>query len=225
VRFLPVVLAVARKDVRAELRGRELLPALAQFVVLALVIANFAFDLDLVQGPRLSPGILWLVLVFAGLVAFGRAFAGEKETGSLEAMLLTPAGPTAIFAGKALAAAILLAACEAVLLPAMAVFLGSPISPLVVVTVLLATIGMAALGCLFAALAAQTRARELLLPVLALPLWVPFVVVGSRAVQVAMAGHSLMPLPLAGQPLLILVDFDILFLVVASLAARFVLDD
>ncbi|HEY4025914.1 MAG TPA: heme exporter protein CcmB [Candidatus Dormibacteraeota bacterium] len=225
MRFLPVVLAVARKDVRAELRGRELLPALAQFVVLALVIANFAFDLDLVQGPRLSPGILWLVLVFAGLVAFGRAFAGEKETGSLEAMLLTPAGPTAIFAGKALAAAILLAACEAVLLPAMAVFLGSPISPLVVVTVLLATIGMAALGCLFAALAAQTRARELLLPVLALPLWVPFVVVGSRAVQVAMAGHSLMPLPLAGQPLLILVDFDILFLVVASLAARFVLDD
>jgi heme exporter protein B len=225
MRFLPVVLAVARKDLRAELRGRELLPALAQFVVLALVIANFAFDVDLVQGPRLSPGILWLVLVFAGLVAFGRAFAGEKETGSLEAMLLTPAGATAIFAGKALAAAALLAACEAVLLPAMAVFLGSPISPLVVVTVLLATVGMSALGCLFAALAAQTRARELLLPVLALPLWVPFVVVGSRAVQAAMAGQSLTSLPLAGQPLLILVDFDILFLVVASMAARFVLDD
>ena len=225
MRFLPVVVAVARKDLRAELRGRELLPALAQFVVLALVIANFAFDLDLVQGPRLSPGILWLVLVFAGLVAFGRAFAGEKETGSLEAMLLTPAGATAIFAGKALAAAVLLAACKAVLLPAMAVFLGSPISPLVVVTVLLATVGMAALGCLFAALAAQTRARELLLPVLALPLWIPFVVVGSRAVQAAMAGQSLTGMPLAGQPLLLLVDFDILFLVVASLAARFVLDD
>jgi heme exporter protein B len=107
----------------------------------------------------------------------------------------------------------------------MAVFLGSPISPLVVVTVLLATVGMAALGCLFAALAAQTRARELLLPVLALPLWIPFVVVGSRAVQAAMAGQSLTGMPLAGQPLLLLVDFDILFLVVASLAARFVLDD
>jgi heme exporter protein B len=225
MRFLPVVLAVARKDVRAELRGRELLPALAQFVVLALVIANFAFDVDLVQGPRLSPGILWMVLVFAGLVAFGRAFASEKETGSLEAMLLTPAGPTAIFAGKALAAAAMLAACEAVLLLAMAVFLGSPISPVVVLTVLLATVGMSALGCLFAALAAQTRARELLLPVLALPLWVPFVVIGSRAVQVAMAGQSLTSLPLAGQPLLVLVDFDILFLVVASMAARFVLDD
>jgi len=225
VRFLAVTLAVARKDIRSELRGRELLPALAQFVVLALIIANFAFDLDLVDGPRLSPGILWLVLVFAGLVSFGRAFAGEKETGTLEAMLLTPAGASAIFSGKALAAAAMLVACEAVLLPGMAVFLGSPISPLVVVTVLAATVGMAAVGCLFAALAAQTRARELLLPVLALPIWVPFVVVGGRAVQVAMAGQPLTALPLAGQPLLVLADFDILFLVVATLAARYVLDD
>lgn len=225
VRFLNVVYAVARKDLRAELRGRELLPALAQFVVLALVIANFAFDLDLVSGPRLSPGILWLVLVFAGLVVFGRAFAAEKESGSLEAMLLTPAGPAAIFAGKALAAAALLVACEAVLLPAMAVFLGSPISAAVVVTVLVATAGMASLGSLFAALAAQTRARELLLPVLALPIWVPFVVVGGKAVQVAMSGQSLAALPLSSQPLVVMADFDILFLVVASLAARFVLDD
>jgi heme exporter protein B len=220
VRFLVVVLAVAGKDLRSEWRGRELLPALAQFVVLALVIANFAFDLDLTSGPRLSPGILWLVLVFAGLVAFGRAFAGEREQGTLEAMLLTPAGPTAIFAGKALAAAALLAACELVLLPAMAVFLGAPLSPAVFATVLLATVGMAALGCLFSALAAQTRARELLLPVLALPLWIPFVVVGGRAVQAAMGGS-----PLGGQSLAVLLDFDVLFVVVASLAARFVLDD
>jgi heme exporter protein B len=225
MRFLAVAFAVASKDVRSEVRGRELLPALAQFIVLALVIANFAFDVDLVQGPRLSPGILWLVLVFAGLVAFGRAFAAEKDGGSLEAMLLTPAGATAIFAGKALAAAAMLVACEAVLLPAMAVFLGSPISPLVVGTVLLATVGMAALGSLFGALAAQTRARELLLPVLALPIWVPFIVVGGRAVQLAMAGQSPASLPLAGQPLLVLADFDILFLVVACMAARFVLDD
>ena len=220
MRFLVVVAAVAGRDLRSELRGRELLPALAQFVVLALVIANFAFDLDLVSGPRLSPGILWMVLVFAGLVAFGRTYAAEKESGSLEAMMLTPAGSAAIFTGKALAATLMLVACELVLLPAMAVFLGSPISAPVVVTVLLATVGMASLGSLFAALAAQTRARELLLPVLALPLWIPFVVVGGRAVQSAMGGQ-----PLAGQPLTILLDFDILFLVVAALAARFVLDD
>jgi heme exporter protein B len=225
MRFLTVVGAVAVKDLRAELRGRELLPALAQFVLLALVIANFAFDVDLVSGPRLAPGILWLVLVFAGLVAFGRTFAAEKESGSLEAMLLTPAGAPALFAGKALAAAAQLVACEAVLLPALAVFLGSPVTPLVVVTVLVATLGMAALGCLLAALAAQTRARELLLPLLVLPLWIPFVVVGGRAVAAAMSGQALNGLGLAGQPLLVLADFDVLFLVVASLAAQFVLDD
>ncbi|HKF75886.1 MAG TPA: heme exporter protein CcmB [Candidatus Dormibacteraeota bacterium] len=223
--MLRVVVAVAVKDLRAELRGRELLPALAQFVVLALVIAEFAFDVDGSTAPRLAPGILWLVLVFAGLVAFGRAFAAEKESGSLEALLLTPAGAGAIFAGKTLAAAATLVACELVLLPAMAVFLGSPISVEVVATVLVATVGMAALGCLLAALAAQTRARELLLPVLALPIWIPFVVVGGRAVQAAMSGQSLAAMPLAGQPLLVLADLDVLFLVVASLAARVVLDD
>jgi heme exporter protein B len=93
------------------------------------------------------------------------------------------------------------------------------------VTVLVATAGMASLGSLFAALAAQTRARELLLPVLALPIWVPFVVVGGKAVQVAMSGQSLTAVPLSSQPLVVMADFDILFLVVASLAARFVLDD
>ncbi len=215
-----MTLAVARKDLRSEVRGRDVLPALAQFVVLALVIANFAFDLSLSSAARLGPGILWLVLVFAGLVAFGRTFAAEREQATLEAMLLTPAGPAAVFAGKALAAGALLVACEAVLLPAMAVFLGTPVSPVVVVTVLLATVGMAALGSLFAAVAAQTRARELLLPVLALPLWIPFVVVGGRAVQTAMGGAA------PGlQPLAVLLDLDILFCVVASLAARFVLDD
>ncbi len=217
---MAVTWAVARKDLRAEWRGREMLPALAQFVVLALVIANFAFDVDLTSGPRLGPGILWLVLVFAGLVAFGRAFAPEREQGSLEAMLLTPAGPAAIFAGKALAAALLLMAVEAVLLPGMAVFLGAPIGLQVVLAVLVATVGMAGLGCLFSALAAQTRARDLLLPVLALPLWIPFVVVGGRTVQAAMGG-ALVP----GQPLVVLAALDILFVIVAALAARVVLDE
>jgi heme exporter protein B len=219
VSFLRVAAAVARKDLRAEWRGRELLPALAQFVVLALVIANFAFDVA-TSGPRIAPGILWLVLVFAGLVAFGRAFAGEKEQASLEAMLLTAASPAAIFTGKAAAAGLLLAGCEAVLLGGMAVFLGAPISLPVVATLLSATVGIAALGSFFAALAVQTRARELLLPALALPLWLPFVVIGGRAVAGAMAGRGL-----GAQPVLVLLDLGILFWIAAALAARFVLDD
>jgi len=114
-----------------------------------------------------------------------------------------------------------LAACEVVLVPALGVFFGTPVLSLPLAAALvMVTIGMAGLGCLFAAIAAQTRARDLLLPVLSLPLWVPFVVVGGRAVQVALGGGGELNGALA-----LLLDFDILFVVVASLAAKFVLDD
>jgi len=194
-------------------------PALAQFIVLALVIANFSFQFDSHSAPLIAPGVLWMALVFAGLVAFGRAFAAEREQASLEAMLMTPAAPAAIFAGKALAAALMLVVCEAVLLPSLALFFGVNVSFGAVVAVLLATVGMALLGCLFAAMVARIRARELLLPLLTLPLWVPLIIAGGTAVQVEMQGGS------NDQAMALLVDFDILFLVLTSLAARFVLED
>jgi heme exporter protein B len=219
-RSLGVALAVARKDLTSEWRTRELVPALGQFVVLALVIANFGFQIDARNAATIAPGVLWLALVFAGLVAFGRAFAAEREQASLEAMLLTPASAAAIFAGKAIAAALLLIACEAVLLPALALFFGTPFNVALVAAVLVATIGMAALGCLFAAMVARVRAREVLLPLLTLPLWIPFVIAGGQAVQVAMGSSGSY-----NQAVALLIDFDILFVVLTSLAARFVLDD
>lgn len=217
---LRVAIAVARKDLRSEWRTRELVPALAQFIVLALLIGNFGFQVDTHNANTIAPGILWLALVFAGLVAFGRTFAAEREQASLEAMLLTPASPLAIFAGKAAAAAAMLVLCEAVLLPALALFFGTPISLDLVVAVLLATVGMSALGVLFAAIVARVRARELLLPLLTLPLWIPIIIAGAQAVQSALG--------LSGsyeEAIGLLVDFDILFIVLTSLAARFVLDE
>ena len=204
----------------SEWRTRELVPALAQFVVLALVIANFGFQIDSRNASAIAPGVLWLALVFAGLIAFGRAFAAEREQATLEAMLMTGAPASAIFAGKALAAGLLLVVCEAVLLPALGLLFGVDVSAGLVGTVLLATIGMAALGCLFAAMVAQLRARELLLPLLTLPLWIPFIVAGGQAVQSAMGGSGAFD-----QAVKLLLDFDILFVVLTSLAARFVLDD
>jgi len=219
-RSVEVAFAVARKDLTSEWRTRELVPALGQFVVLALVIANFGFQIDSQNAATIAPGVLWLALVFAGLVAFGRAFAAEREQASLEAMLLTPASPVAIFAGKALAAALLLIACEVVLLPALALLFGTPLNVALVAAVLLATVGMAALGCLFAAMVARVRAREVLLPLLTLPLWIPFIIAGGQAVQVAMGAIGSY-----NQAVALLIDFDILFVVLTSLAARFVLDD
>jgi heme exporter protein B len=219
-RSIVVAYAVARKDLTSEWRTRELVPALGQFVVLALVIANFGFQIDSRNATVIAPGVLWLALVFAGLVAFGRAFAAEREQASLEAMLLTPAPAAAIFAGKAIAAALLLIVCEMVLLPAMTLFFGTPLNPALVLAVLLATVGMAALGCLFAGIVARVRSREVLLPLLTLPLWIPFIVAGGQAVQVAMGASGSY-----NQSVALLIDFDILFVVLTSLAARFVLDD
>ena len=215
-----IAFAIARKDLLSEWRSREMVPALAQFVVLALVIANFGFQIDATSAPAIAPGVLWLALVFAGIVAFGRAFTAEREQHTLEAVMMTGAPPTAVFAGKALGSALLLIVCEAVLLPALTLFFGTPLSLELVLAVVLATIGMAALGCVFAAMVAQLRARELLLPLLAIPLWIPFIVAGGQAVQVAMGGGGTLD-----QALWLLVDFDILFVVLTSLAARFVLDD
>jgi heme exporter protein B len=215
-----VAFAVARKDLRSEWRTREMVPALAQFIILALLIGNFGFQIDSRNAATIAPGLLWLALVFAGLVAFGRTFSAEREQASLEAMLMTPASPVAIFAGKAVAASALLVVCEAVMLPALSLFFGTPFSLNVIVAVLLATVGMAALGCLFAAMVARVRARELLLPLLTLPLWIPFIIAGGQAVQSAFG------LPGSYQEAIgLLVDFDILFVVLTSLAARFVLDD
>jgi heme exporter protein B len=215
-----VALAVARKDLRSEWRTRELVPALAQFIILALLIGNFGFQIDSRNAASIAPGILWLALVFAGLVAFGRTFAAEREQASLEAMLMTPAAPLAIFAGKAAAAVAVLVLCEAVLLPAVSLFFGTPFSLELVMAVLLATVGMAALGVLFAAIVARARARELLLPLLTLPLWIPIIIAGAQAVQSAFG------LPGSySEAMGLLLDFDILFVVLTSLAARFVLDE
>jgi len=220
MRSFRVAYAIARKDLLSEWRSREMVPALAQFVVLALVIANFGFQIDSRNAPAIAPGVLWLALVFAGLVAFGRAFTAEREQHTLEAVVMTGAPPAAVFVGKAMGAAALLVVCEAVLLPALTLFFGTPLSAGLVTAVLLATVGMSALGCVFAAMVAQLRARELLLPLLSIPLWIPFIVAGGQAVQVAMGGSGALD-----QALWLLVDFDILFLVLTSLAARFVLDD
>jgi heme exporter protein B len=215
-----VAMAVARKDLRSEWRTRELVPALAQFIILALLIANFGFQINSDDAASIVPGVLWFALIFAGLVAFGRTFAAEREQASLEAMLMTPASPVAIFAGKAFAASVLLVACEAIMLPALALFFGTNLGFDTILAVFAATIGMAALGCLFAALVARVRARELMLPLLTLPLWIPFIIAGGMAVQTALG--------LPGnydEAIGLLIDFDILFVVLTSLAARFVLDE
>jgi heme exporter protein B len=169
--------ALARKDLLLELRGREVLPSMLLFVVSTLVAFRFALTGEQTEAAQ---GLLWVAIVFTALLALGRAFVAEREQGLLDALVLAPCDRSAIWLSKLIATLAFLVLVEAVALPAFAV-LFETIDAATVAAVLLADVGICAVGTLVAAMAVAGRARELLLPLLFLPLAIPIVVGGVGA--------------------------------------------
>ena len=167
--------ALARKDLLLELRAKETLPAMLLFVVAALTIFHFALPHGTSHAAAL--GLLWAALIFTALLGLTRAFVPEREQGMFDALVLAPCDRSAIWLGKSLAVLAFLVAAEVVALPAFAAFF-SGIDGRTVAAVALADIGIAAVGTLFGAMAVAGRARELLLPLLFLPMAIPIVVGG-----------------------------------------------
>jgi heme exporter protein B len=178
VTYLADVAALARKDLLLELRARDTLPAMLLFVVSTLVVFRFALPED--ADDLAAQGLLWVALVFTALLGLARAWAPERESGALEGLVLAPADRSAIWLGKSSALFVFLAAVELVALPAFAAFF-APVGVSTVVGVLLANLGICAIGTLLAAMAAASRTRELILPLLFLPLAIPLVVGGVGA--------------------------------------------
>jgi heme exporter protein B len=176
--YLADVVALARKDLLLELRSRDTVPAMLLFVVSTLVVFNFALPAD--AGTTAAYGLLWIALVFTALLGLTRAFLAERDQRILDALVLTPCDRSAIWLGKGVAVLAFLVLAEAVALPAFDLFF-APVTTEVVAAVLLADVGLAAVGTLLAAMAAASRARELLLPLLFLPLVIPVVVGGVGA--------------------------------------------
>jgi heme exporter protein B len=172
------VAALARKDLLLELRSRDTLPAMLLFVVSALVVFHFALPVGATE--RAETGLLWIAIVFTALLGLTRAFAAEREQGLLDGLVLAPCDRSAIWLAKALSVVAFLVLAEVVALPAFALFF-EPLTWKLVAAVALADLGIAAVGTLLAALAAASRARELLLPLLFLPLVIPIVVGGVGA--------------------------------------------
>jgi heme exporter protein B len=172
------VFALARKDLLLELRSRDTLPAMLLFVVSTLVVFHFALPAETSQ--RAETGLLWVALLFTALLGLVRAFVAEREQRVLDGLVLAPCDRSAIWLGKSLGVVAFLAAAEVVALPAYALFFG-PVGWALVAAVALADVGLAAVGTLLAAMAAAGRARELLLPLLFLPLVIPVVVGGVGA--------------------------------------------
>ena len=176
--YLADVATLARKDLRLELRARDTLPAMLLFVVSTLVVFHFALPAG--ADEVAAQGLLWVALLFTALLGLARAWAPERESGALEGLVLAPCDRSAIWLGKAAAVFAFLAAVEVVALPAFALFFGS-VDAATIVGVVLASVGICAVGTLLAAMAAASRTRELVLPLLFLPLAIPLVVGGVGA--------------------------------------------
>jgi heme exporter protein B len=188
VNYLTDVATLARKDLLLELRARDTLPAMLLFVVATLVVFHFALPSD--TGDLAGLGLLWVAIVFTALLGLSRAWLPEREQGVLDGLVLSPADRSAIWVGKALSSLAFLVLAEAIALPAFAIFF-TGLDAGTVAGVLLADVGLCAVGAFVAAMSTASRSRELLLPVLFLPLAIPLVVGGVGASVVEDAGRYL----------------------------------
>jgi len=175
VTYLADVAALTRKDLRVELRAQDTLPAMLLFVLSTLVVFHFALPEG--TGEDAAYGLLWVAIVFTALLGLARAWVPEQEHGVFDGLVLAPCDRSAIWVGKTVATLAFLLAAQVVALPAFALFF-APLDAVALVGVLLADIGICAVGSLMAAMAAAGRARELLLPLLLLPLSTPLIVGG-----------------------------------------------
>jgi heme exporter protein B len=178
VSYAADVAALARKDLKVELRARDTLPAMLLFVLSTLVVFHFA--LSTASADSAAYGLLWVAIVFTALVGLTRAWVPEQEHGVLDGLVLAPCDRSAIWLGKTIATLTFLLAAQVVALPAFAL-LFAPLDARAIAGVVLADVGICAVGSLLAAMAAAARARELLLPLLLLPLAIPLVVGGVGA--------------------------------------------
>ncbi len=221
--------ALLRKELLVELRTLESVPGMSLFAVTTFVVFHFALNRGSVEGD-LAAGILWVTLLFAAILGVNRLFVADAEEGGFDGFLLAPVDRSAMFLAKALTLLAFLVVLELVAVPAFALLLlGAPLGPALpglLATLALGDLGVAVIGTLVAAMAVQTRARDLLGPLLALPLFVPIVIGGARAISpLLVRTHSA---GVGGPPirwLLTLGLYDLVFGLIAYALFDFLLED
>ncbi len=187
--FLKCALAIIAKDLRAEIRSRELLSVMALFALLSVLVFSFALELDRAARAEAVSGVLWVTLIFASLLGLNRSLAQESDQGNLDALLLAPVSRSAIFVGKFAGNALFTGIVGLVLLPLMTVLYGmNTLHTGVIVTTLVGILGFCSIGTLLATMTVRTRAREALLPIALLPVALPFLLTAVRATKGVLSG-------------------------------------
>jgi heme exporter protein B len=218
--------AILRKDLAIELRTKESVPAMTLFTVTVFVLFHFGLDRDSLDG-ELASGVLWVTLLLAAVIGVSRLFAVEREQGGIDGLLLAPVDRTALWVAKAAAMFLYLTALELVAVPAFGILLLGPdllaALPVLIPILLAANVGLAAIGALVSALAAETRAHELIVPLLLLPLVVPLLIAAASATEPLLRADG-SPEDL-GRWLGLLSLYDVVFVLIAVAVFDFLLDD
>lgn len=221
--FLKKALAITRKDVLLELRTKEIIFSAMLFTILVIITFNFAFEGSKATISLVAPGMLWVAFTFAGILSLNRSFVAEKEENCLEGLMIAPVSREVIYAGKMLGSLLFMLIIEVIALPVFALLFDLPVFSAQVITItLLATIGFAAVGTLFSALAVNTKAREMVLPILFLPVVVPVIISAVKASGLALSGESWGAL---ASWLQILGAFDAIFLVVSFWVFNYLIEE
>jgi len=211
------------KDLKIELRTKEAFSASFVFSILVLVIFNFTMDLTTDDARRLGAGFLWIAFAFAGVLSLNRSFALEREENCILGMLLAPVDRGAIYIGKFLANLTFMLLTEIIILPLFIVFFNVGFGDrlgVLLLTVLLGTIGFSSVGTLFSAIAVHTRMREVMLPILLLPITVPVLIAAVESTAYALGAQEQ-----ASFWFRLLVVYDVVFVTVSFLVFEYVIQE
>jgi heme exporter protein B len=215
---------VARKDLTIELRTRTAFLSSVVFAVLGLAVFYFAWSSSVIAAIDLAPGVVWVIFIFSSILAVQRSFGVEQPERALDGLLISPIGREAIYLGKAIANMCFIGAIQLVAIPAAVLFYNLPSRALPVLFAIaaLATIGLVAVGTLFASMAVNTQLAELLLPMLSLPFFMPIIIAAGMTTQRLLAGR---PFSESLPWLKMLIAFDLVFLTACTLAFPYTLEE
>jgi heme exporter protein B len=223
---MSTVLTVLRKDLLLELRGLETLPAMVLFAIVTFVIFHFGLNRDTIDG-QLAAGVLTVTLLFAAMLGINRLFVAEREQGGFDAFLLAPVDRSALLVAKATALFLFLVVLEVIAVPAFGLLLlgpslGPPLLGLIVL-LLLGNVALAVIGTLVSAIAVQTRARDLIGPIIGLPLLLPALIGMARGAGPLLVTHGASWPP--GRWVAILALYDVVFALLSYAVFDFLLED
>ena len=222
-RYADPIFAILWKDVLLETRTKEFVVAVLVFSLLVMVIFNFAIEPTPQTVGVVAPGVLWVAFVFGGVLGLNRSFALETENGNIHALLLAPVGRDAIFFGKVLSNFLFMMVVELLVLPVFAVLFNFSLEIVELLPIaILATLGIVTVGTVFSSMAVNTRAREVMLPLLFFPVALPAIIAAVEMSGLVLEGESILS-NIGWLPLL--AAFDAIFLVVCPIGFNLIIED